>query len=97
MPNLLIASGNAHKAEEIDAILGDGFSVQSLASFPTAPKVLEDGDTFSANAIKKAVEIAGWLGGQALGQTLPNFVLADGSGCARRRAWHSLRALRRRR
>ena len=80
MPTLLIASGNAHKAEEIAAILGGGFSVQTLASFPSAPKVVEDGGTFSANAIKKAVEIAVWLGGQAIAQALPNFVLADDSG-----------------
>ncbi len=80
MPTLLIASGNAHKAEEIDAILGDGFSVQTLTSFPSAPKVVEDGETFSANAIKKAVEIAAWLGYQSVGQSLPNFVLADDSG-----------------
>ena len=76
MPTLLIASRNAHKAEEIAAILGDDFTVQTLAKFPAAPEVVEDGDTFAANAVKKATEIAAWLGGQAR----PDFVLADDSG-----------------
>ncbi len=76
MPTLLIASRNAHKAEEIAAILGDDFTVQTLAKFTAAPEVVEDGDTFAANAVKKATEIAAWLGGQAR----PDFVLADDSG-----------------
>ena len=76
MPTRLIASRNAHKAGEIAAILGDDFTVQTLAKFPAAPEVVEDGDTFAANAVKKATEIAAWLGGQAR----PDFVLADDSG-----------------
>lgn len=76
MPTLLIASRNVHKAEEIAAILGDGFSVQTLAKFPASPEVVEDGDTFAANAVKKATEIADWLGFQAR----PDLVLADDSG-----------------
>ena len=76
MPTLLIASLNAHKAEEITAILGDDFTVQTLAKFPAAPEVVEDGDTFAANAVKKATEIAAWLGSQAR----PDLVLADDSG-----------------
>ena len=80
MPTLIIASRNAHKAEEIGAILGDGFTVQTLAAFPDAPPVIEDGDSFAANATKKSREIAAWLENQALGQALPDFVLADDSG-----------------
>ena len=76
MPTLLIASRNAHKAGEIAAILGDDFTVQTLAKFPAAPEVVEDGDTFAANAVKKATEIAAWLGSQAR----PDLVLADDSG-----------------
>ena len=76
MPTLLIASRNVHKAEEIAAILGDDFSVQTLAKFPATPEVVEDGDTFAANAVKKATEIADWLGFQAR----PDLVLADDSG-----------------
>ena len=80
MPTLIIASRNAHKAEEIGAILGDGFTVQTLAAFPDAPPVIEDGDSFAANATKKSREIAAWLENQAFGQALPDFVLADDSG-----------------
>ena len=82
MPSLLIASHNAHKAAEIAAILGENFDVQSLARHHGAPEVEENGDTFTANAVKKAVETASRLGGQALGQALPDFVLADDSGLA---------------
>ncbi len=80
MPTLIIASRNTHKAEEISTILGNGFDVQSLAAFPDAPPVIEDGDSFAANATKKACEIASWLESQALGQARPDFVLADDSG-----------------
>ena len=76
MPTLLIASRNVHKAEEIAAILGDDFTVQTLAKFPASPEVVEDGDTCAANAVKKATEIADWLGFQAR----PDLVLADDSG-----------------
>ena len=82
MPTLLLSSRNAHKAEEIAAILDDRFTVQTLVTFPDAPEVVEDGDTFAANAVKKAVEIAAWLNGQPLGQARPDFVLADDSGLA---------------
>ena len=76
MPTLLIASRNAHKAEEIGAILGDEFTILTLATFPDAPPVIEDGDSFAANATKKSREIATWLENQAL----PDYILADDSG-----------------
>ena len=82
MPSLLIASHNAHKAAEIAAILGENFDVQSLARHHGAPEVEEDGDTYTANAVKKAAETAAWLSSQALTQALPDFVLADDSGLA---------------
>ena len=82
MPSLLIASHNAHKAAEIAAILGENFDVQSLARHHGAPEVEEDGDTYTANAVKKAAETAAWLSSQALAQALPDFVLADDSGLA---------------
>ena len=76
MPTLLIASRNAHKAEEIGAILGDEFTILTLATFPDAPPVIEDGDSFAANATKKSHEIATWLENHAL----PDYILADDSG-----------------
>ena len=76
MPTLLIASRNAHKAGEIGAILGNEFTILTLATFPDAPPVIEDGDSFAANATKKSREIATWLENQAL----PDYILADDSG-----------------
>ena len=56
---LVIATRNAHKLEEIRAIFDfQSLEVLSAFDFPDIPDVVEDGDTFEANAIKKAVEIA---------------------------------------
>lgn len=56
---LLVATGNQHKLREIQEILHlPGLEVIGLAGFPDAPEVIEDGDTFHANAVKKAVTIA---------------------------------------
>jgi len=56
---LVIATRNAHKLEEIQAIFDfEGLEVTSAFDYPEIPDVVEDGDTFEANAIKKAVEIA---------------------------------------
>ena len=81
MTTLLIATRNAHKVGEIQAILGPQFGCLTLNDFPAAPKVIEDADTFAGNAAKKAVELAKWLGhGAANANTLPEYVLADDSG-----------------
>ena len=59
MPTILIASRNDHKAEEIGAILGDGFAILSLDAFPDAPPVIENGDSFAANAfLKRLLSVA---------------------------------------
>lgn len=56
---LVIATRNAHKLEEIQAIFDfRGLEVLSAFDFPEVPDVVEDGDTLEANAIKKAVEVA---------------------------------------
>jgi len=77
MTTLLIATRNAHKVGEIQAILGAGFRFLTLNDFPAAPKVEEDADTFAGNAAKKAVELARWIAGKP---ATPHFVLADDSG-----------------
>jgi XTP/dITP diphosphohydrolase len=77
MPTILIATRNAHKVQEIRAILGKPFQFFTLNDFPTAPKVVEDADTFAGNAAKKAVELARWLMAKT---PMPDFVLADDSG-----------------
>lgn len=74
MRKLIIATGNAHKAEEFDALLtGSRFEVQSAAVCGGMPEVEESGTTFAANAQLKA---------EALRQLAPveAWVLADDSG-----------------
>jgi XTP/dITP diphosphohydrolase len=84
MQTLLIATRNAHKVGEIQAILGGNFRCLTLKDFPGAPAVVEDAETFSGNATKKAVELAQWLMEKHSTSNprlpLPNFVLADDSG-----------------
>ncbi len=71
MKPLLVATRNPGKLKEIEAILGSEVALVSLADYPETHEVVEDGDTFEANAIKKAVETA-----NATGLT----TLADDSG-----------------
>ncbi len=61
MKTLVIATRNAHKVEEIRAILGAGFRFQTLNNFPGVPETIEDAGTFAGNATKKAVGLAKWL------------------------------------
>ncbi len=56
---LVLATRNRHKGEELAALLGDlGIRIRTLEEFPGAPEVEEDGATCEANAIKKAKAIA---------------------------------------
>jgi len=69
---ILFATKNEGKLKEIRAIMaGSGFHVISMAEAGIDINVVEDGDTFEANAIKKAVSIA-----QASGK----ITLSDDSG-----------------
>ena len=77
MTKLVIATRNAHKVDEIRAILGPGFEHRNLRDFASAPEVIEDADTFEGNAAKKAATLASWLSSQGEAGTL---VLADDSG-----------------
>ncbi|HTR42342.1 MAG TPA: non-canonical purine NTP pyrophosphatase [Pseudomonadales bacterium] len=77
MKKILIATRNAHKVQEIRAILGTQFQFLTLNDFPNAPKVIEDKDIFAGNAAKKAEELAKWV---AAKENAPDFVLADDSG-----------------
>ena len=66
-PTLVIATGNQGKIREIGALLsGLGFTLKTLADFPNCPEVAEDGETFEANAAKKARAVATCTGGAAL-------------------------------
>lgn len=56
---ILLATRNRHKVGEILKIWGDlPFEVLTLESFPKLPEVIEDGLTFTENALKKAREVA---------------------------------------
>lgn len=68
---LLIATRNAHKAQEIAAILPPEYRVSTLLDLPDAPEVEETGFTFAENAELKAVAISSVFRG---------LVLADDSG-----------------
>ncbi|HSY17128.1 MAG TPA: non-canonical purine NTP pyrophosphatase, partial [Candidatus Acidoferrales bacterium] len=80
MTTLLIATRNAHKVGEIQAILGADFRCLTLKEFPAAPPVIENADTFAGNATKKAVELAKWLANGEHPASGIQFVLADDSG-----------------
>lgn len=70
---LIIASNNTHKVTEIKAILGPYFEeILSLKDAGIEIDVVEDGDTFEANARKKAEEVLAASGADA--------VLSDDSG-----------------
>ena len=59
MRELLVATRNKKKLEEIRDLLKDmEFRITSLDDYPDMPEIVEDGDSFQANAIKKAATIA---------------------------------------
>ncbi|MDH4244907.1 MAG: XTP/dITP diphosphatase [Nitrospira sp.] len=59
MNEIVLATRNPDKGRELGALLGGlGIRIRTLADFPSAPEVVEDGTTCEANAIKKAREIA---------------------------------------
>jgi XTP/dITP diphosphohydrolase len=84
MATLLIGTRNAHKLEEIQAILGGEFDYLDLNVFSHGPTVSEDAGTFAGNAIKKSVCLAEWwtavCSSRAQLSGSERFVLADDSG-----------------
>ena len=70
--SIVIGTHNVAKGRELAELLDpNGFNVDTLAAFPDSLEVVEDGDTFAANARKKATQQAIHLG---------TWVLADDSG-----------------
>jgi len=56
---LVVATTNKGKLREIKKLLRNlHFTITSLADYPDAPEIVEDGKTFSQNALKKAATIA---------------------------------------
>ena len=71
---VVIATRNSGKLREIRQILAPlGLRILSLQDFPEVPEILEDGQTFAGNAIKKAAVVARWTG---------RIAIADDSGLA---------------
>lgn len=67
MKELVLATRNRDKGAELSALLQElGIRVRTLAEFPDAPEVVEDGATCEANAVKKATAIARHTGLPAL-------------------------------
>ena len=81
---LILATKNRGKVVEIEKILGhqegdpmgSPLQIQSLHDFPNIPDVVEDGNTFQENALKKAREISRYCRG--VWRYAP--ILADDSG-----------------
>lgn len=68
---LIIATRNAHKTEEIRAMVGSGYLVRDANDFADFPLVEETGTTFLENATLKA---------EAISACVDGYVLSDDSG-----------------
>jgi XTP/dITP diphosphohydrolase len=65
--DLVLATRNIDKAKEIRAFLdGLGHRILTLEAFPSVPDVVEDGDSYGANAIKKAMTVSKYTGKMSL-------------------------------
>jgi XTP/dITP diphosphohydrolase len=87
-PVLIVGTRNRKKREELLEILaGGGIEVRDLTGYPDAPEVVEDGDTFAANAAKKATELSRhlntWVLGEDSGLSVPSLGGAPGVYSAR--------------
>lgn len=66
---LVVATTNRGKLREIRGLLKEfDLKITSLADYPAAPDVVEDGRTFAQNALKKAATIALYTGKLTLGE-----------------------------
>ena len=66
---IVLASRNRKKAAEMAELLAPrGIGVKSIAEFPDAPEIVEDGHTFAENAAKKAGQTARALGRWTIGE-----------------------------
>lgn len=55
---VLFATRNKGKVRELQELFGDLIEIRTLDDIAPIPEVIEDADTFTGNAIKKAVETA---------------------------------------
>lgn len=69
---IVFASGNEGKVKEVSSILSEtGIELVSLNNYSNVPEIIEDGQSFQENALKKARIISEFTG---------EIVLADDSG-----------------
>ena len=65
--DLVLATRNVDKTQEIRASLdGLGYRILTLEAFPAVPEVVEDGNSYEANAMKKAKTVTQHTGKMAL-------------------------------
>jgi XTP/dITP diphosphohydrolase len=68
-PQIVLGSRNRKKSREVAEILAPhGIEIVGISEFPQAREVDEDGDTFAANAAKKAAQPALELGRWVIGE-----------------------------
>ncbi len=71
-PRIVLSSRNQKKIEEIAELMAPhGIELIGVGAFADVPEVVEDADSFAANAAKKAAEVARHLG---------EWAIADDSG-----------------
>ena len=69
MTELVVATQNQGKMREIRDLLKEfDLKITSIADYPDAPEIIEDGETFADNAVKKAVALARHTGKLAMGE-----------------------------
>lgn len=69
LASIVLGTRNRKKCEElVDHLSGLPITFRTIAEFPEAPEVIEDGVTFVDNARKKATQLAAFLGEWVLGE-----------------------------
>lgn len=88
MLTFVLATRNAHKYAEFQAILGRDVRLVTQDQFPDAPEAEESADSFGGNALIKAVTLAAYLSRANAGFAPGSGVIADDSGLeVRTLAW----------
>lgn len=62
MKNLVFVTHNAHKSEEVNAIIGNHFEIKNLSDLNIFEEIPETGSTFKENALQKAEYVHKKLG-----------------------------------
>jgi XTP/dITP diphosphohydrolase len=58
MKSLYLATQNAHKVEELSALLGDRFQIRSISDLHISEEIPETGQTLAENSMQKARYVA---------------------------------------